>query len=68
MKTLDLEIFLPFFFLSLLVLICAVLAWAKFKKLTNENKTELPRHVDDNDLSEWDMGIQFSEQPFIEHY
>lgn len=26
-------IFLPFFFLSLLVLILAVLAWAKFKKL-----------------------------------
>jgi hypothetical protein len=64
MKQIDL-IFLPFFFLTLLVLVLVVLWIAKFRKLY-ENKTEIPGILDDSDLSQEEMGVQFSEYPFIE--
>lgn len=67
MKHLDI-IALIYFALSLLV--CALTIWAvvKFNNLTNENKTEIPGLLDSSDLSEEDMGVQYSEFPFIELY
>jgi hypothetical protein len=67
MKQLDL-IFLPFFGLSLLVLILAVLAWAKFKKLTDANKNKTRRILDDCDLSQRYGEILHSEQPTFDVY
>jgi hypothetical protein len=54
MKHLDL-IFLPFFFLSLLVLFLAILAWAKFRKL-EKPCDDFPGRYED------------TERPFIKLY
>ena len=52
---------------ALLVLVLAVLWIEIFRKLY-ENKTEIPGLLDDDDLSEQEMGIQFSEQPTFDVY
>lgn len=67
MKYLDI---IAFIYFALSLLVCAFSIWAvvKFNNLTNENKTEIPGLLDSSDLSESDMGIQYSEQPFIECY
>jgi hypothetical protein len=57
-------IFLPFFFLTLLVLVLAVLWIAKFMRLY-EKETEVP---DTSDLPGRYSDVEFSEQPFIEYY
>lgn len=61
-------IFLPFAILALIVLILAIMAIVKFNNLTYEDKTEIPGVLDSSDLSEEEMGVQFSEYPFIELY
>lgn len=67
MKHLDIIAFI-YFALSLLVCVFAIWAVVKFNNLTNENKTEIPGVLDSSDLSEEELGVLLSEQPFIECY
>lgn len=66
MEHLDIIAFI-YFALSLLVCVLAIWAVVKFNNLT-ENKDQIQGLLDSSDLSEEELGVLLSEQPFIECY